>query len=346
MFARLYHRSLRVVSSLRYLLSLGLLTFVLSGCVTSSGPPPPLSQTSSEDYTKVVTPGNLGEAGAIAIVVLGAESYPLIYTLNDIPLATHYQGYIWLPIMPGTHKFHARQAAFNFPPMQIPVSKGKITYLVIDNSWFGDTPYKIGTRQAFESDLKERSTEPFQVQLKNPVHAFLPGNLKKLIDTCGPTSIDTSCKRAIAEIPPVLISANRRAQITAMIDMGGVQKTASVASKEVSSPLAQKEETHVNGARLNKTSDLPPSVLRDQFMLQIGELFNTGKPAEAVPYFERLNALPVPIDGMTNYYWAQALLASGDKRGAYIKLVRFVKQIDPSSDYYKPAIKLLTKIKG
>ncbi len=312
----------------------GFLMLLLSACVTDSGPPPPLSTTKTEDFEHVVRPENLGEAGALAIVVLGAQNYPLIFTLNDIPLATHYQGYIWQPIMPGMHKFHARQASFDFPTMQIPVSKGEITYLVIDNSWFGDTPYKIGTRQDFAKDLNERPTKPVFVQPANPVQAFLPPHLKTLLDTCGPQSIETSCKRALEEIPEILISSNQRAQIAALIKTNNETKSAATTTMPA------------NSSRPVKSWDVAPTVLRDQLMVKIAERFNTGRPADTLVYFQKLNDLPVPIDKNTNFYWARALMAHGDRRGAYSKLSQFIKNIDPSSNYYQPTLRLLTQFKG
>ncbi len=325
---------------------IALVSALLTSCISNSEPPPPLSKTITNNVEEVVTAQSLDDAGALAIVVLGAQNFPLIYTLNDIPVATQYKGYIWLPLMPGTHKFHARQASFNFPTTQIAVKKGEITYMVIDNSWFGDTPYKLGSRPEFLKDLKDRPTRPDQVVLKNPVHAFLPANLKSLLDGCGPQSIETMCKRALKEIPEILISENRRAQILALMNSKPAASAVAKVEPQKIQPQSPAPAPATQSAKAAATWALPPAVRRDQLMVQISDLFNAGKPEAALPYFIKLDTLPVPIDATTEYYWAQALLASGDEQGAFKKLSRFVRKIETTSDYYQPAIRLLTKIKG
>ena len=92
--------------------------------------------------------------------------------------------------------------------------------------------------------------------------------------------------------------------------------------------------------------DLPPEIERDRLMVQIADLFEAGNAAGALPLFDRLNSLPVPIDPAADFYWAQSLLANGDRQGAAIKLGRFLQTIDSSSPFYAPALRLMTRIEG
>ncbi|MEP3246568.1 MAG: hypothetical protein ABJN40_16360 [Sneathiella sp.] len=332
--------SSRCTKALSSIFVVGLVSILLGGCISTSEPPPPLSKMTSKNFTEVVKEKPLVGAGAIAVFVLGAENYPLIYSIDGIPAATQHQGFIWLPVVPGLHKFHARQASFNFSPIQVSVTEGKVTYLVFDSSWFAVNPYRIGSKQEFEENLKKRPTMQYQVALENPVHAFLPTSLKVLLDGCGPSTIQTMCKRALEEIPEILIGSNRRAQIAALTKAG--TDTPLVAT------LAAAEEKIVplKTTEIDTNLELSAEIQRDQLMVQISDLLQDGKAAEALGYFLKLDALPVPIDTATDFYWAQAMLANGDKKSALVKLTRFIKRIETSSQYYQPAIRLLTTIKG
>ena len=87
----------------------------------------------------------------------------------------------------------------------------------------------------------------------------------------------------------------------------------------------------------------PATVERDRLVLQIGDLINKGEIAATLPLFDRLNALPVPIDPTVDFYWGWALLDAGETSAGRAKLNRFARRIDATSPLYRTTLRLLAE---
>ena len=84
---------------------------------------------------------------------------------------------------------------------------------------------------------------------------------------------------------------------------------------------------------------------RDALVVQIGEFINVGDATATLPLFERLNALPVPLDPTMDFYWGWALVNEGEAKTGVAKLTRFAERTDPSSPLYQESLRLISKAK-
>jgi hypothetical protein len=87
----------------------------------------------------------------------------------------------------------------------------------------------------------------------------------------------------------------------------------------------------------------PAAEERDTLVLRIGELFNAGDRAAALPLFERLNALPVPLDPTVDFYWGWALLDGGAVAAGTAKLARYAERPDAASLFRQEALRLIAQ---
>lgn len=96
-------------------------------------------------------------------------------------------------------------------------------------------------------------------------------------------------------------------------------------------------------ARFAQSTLKPAAVRRDTLIVQIGDLVKAGDLPATLPLFERLNALPVPIDPMVDFYWGWALIDSGEANAGVTKLTRFAERTDTASPYYRQALRLIAR---
>ncbi|MAO92360.1 MAG: hypothetical protein CMM78_08485 [Rhodospirillaceae bacterium] len=87
----------------------------------------------------------------------------------------------------------------------------------------------------------------------------------------------------------------------------------------------------------------PAAMERDNLVIWISALVKEGDWVAALPLFQRLNQLPVPVDPMVDYYWGRALVESGDTPAGLAKLNRLARRLDPSSPYYQPVLQLISQ---
>jgi hypothetical protein len=122
---------------------------------------------------------------------------------------------------------------------------------------------------------------------------------------------------------------------------GAAAETASAAAPTGASPSldAATWEAYANGALR------PAKVERDALVVQIGEFINEGDAAAALPLFESLNALPVPIDPTVDFYWGWALVEEGQANTGIAKLTRFAERTDTASPLYREALRLIARAK-
>lgn len=87
----------------------------------------------------------------------------------------------------------------------------------------------------------------------------------------------------------------------------------------------------------------PAAEERDRLVVQIGDLVRDGNLSATLPLFERLNALPVPIDPTVDFYWGLALVDSGSVNAGVAKLTRFADRTDAGSPLHTEAVRLIAQ---
>lgn len=315
---------------------------LLAGCATTNPKYDPALQspTVAESFVAVEAGTDLSEIGALAILFPGNAYFQATHRLDGAPVATQTDGYLFLPLHPGEHILDTHVRGRSPHTKVLTVRPGTVLYLKPGNRF--DSPFMETTRADFVALLDRLRLTEVRVLSESPVERFLPGSLRQLAEGCDEATAATLCVRALEEIPAPLLAPVRRQKIADLV--------ATAAPEPVQAQAAAPPEPRRPAAPAVveplRAPTLPPEVERDRLMLAVGDLFAADRAGEALPYLERLDALPVPLDPAFDFYRAQAHLAAGNRHAAGVLLARFLGRVDRESIHYQPALRLMIRLEG
>lgn len=336
--------------------------WLLVGCATSDPTYDPALQSPTvvEDFREVEAGTDLAEIGALVILFPASKYFQATHRLDGAHLATQTDGYLFLPLHPGEHVLDTRVKGRSPHSRALRIRAGEALYLKPGDRF--DSPFVETTREHFVALLDRLDLTDVRVPSQSPVERFLPAGLRQLIEGCSEATAATLCARALAEIPPQLVTNARRKTIADRV-AAAAEPAVAVAAPSAPSPErrpapaaaperspepapAASAPAAVADAVPRRALILAPELERDRLMLAVGDLFAAERAAEALPYFEQLDALPVPLDPAFDFYRAQAHLAVGDRDAARQLLTRFLARVDRDSAYYQPALRLMTRLEA
>jgi len=336
--------SLRLTCAQLYrFLALAIVTAFLAACQTTGS-----SRIHPEaTFVGVEAKTDMSEIGALAVNLMPNKFYPTTFEVDGVRLSSAGTGFLWVPLYPGDYKLLYGISSDKMHSRDLRIEAGKTIYLNY-GSWVW-SEYEEVSREQFVGITSRNAIEP----LETPVHMLLPKDKRTLVETCLAQKAEGDCRQALANIPAALIDDRVKAKMEAALTKPAPAQRPALAETPTPTPATEpttavsptREPVRTHEAQL-RASNLPPEIERDRLMVQITDLFKANNAVDALPLFERLNALPVPIDPTADFYWAQSLLANGDRVGASVKLTRFLETIDATSPFYAPSLRLMTKIEG
>ncbi|MCX4190661.1 tetratricopeptide repeat protein [Methylophaga sp. OBS3] len=90
-------------------------------------------------------------------------------------------------------------------------------------------------------------------------------------------------------------------------------------------------------------ASLPPSVLRDKYMVQLSNHLKQQQYQEAIPLFAKLAALPGKSDPSLKFFYGEALLKTGQPAEALSKLYSYIGEQGTSATHYSRALELINQ---
>lgn len=90
-------------------------------------------------------------------------------------------------------------------------------------------------------------------------------------------------------------------------------------------------------------ASLPPSVLRDKYMVQLSNHLKQQQYQEAIPLFAKLAALPGESDPSLKFFYGEALLKTGQPAEALSKLYSYIGEQGTSATHYSRALELINQ---
>lgn len=90
-------------------------------------------------------------------------------------------------------------------------------------------------------------------------------------------------------------------------------------------------------------ASLPPSVLRDKYMLQLSSHLKQQNYQQALEIFPKLEALPIATDPSLHFFYGETLLKTGQPRQALEKLYQYVNAQGSSATHYARALELINQ---
>lgn len=91
---------------------------------------------------------------------------------------------------------------------------------------------------------------------------------------------------------------------------------------------------------------LPKEVLKDKYMMSLTQALKTKDYKAALPLFEKLEALKLPLSKSFLYFKGEALARTQQPLAAEKVLTQYIEKAGRKGKYYKPALKLLVEIES
>ncbi|MCX4190662.1 tetratricopeptide repeat protein [Methylophaga sp. OBS3] len=190
--------------------------------------------------------------------------------------------------------------------------------------------YTDGVNHIQKADIKRLTTaETLQrladyklMPIKMPMDelAFSTQETKTLFDNCLTQSDLTVCESSLAgmpdsQIPPAV--AEHVAQLRA--------------------------ESEQKQALADLEASLPVQVRRDKYMVQLSQHLKQQEYAQALPLFEKLQALPDKADPSLKYFYGEALLKTSQPAAALKQLYSYISEQGSNAPHYSRALELINQ---
>ena len=89
---------------------------------------------------------------------------------------------------------------------------------------------------------------------------------------------------------------------------------------------------------------LPKPVLRDKYMIALRDALAGQNYDKALPVFEKLQSLEMPLDPDFYYFYGEALHETGQQFEALDAISRYLRTQGAQAQFYQEALQLLNRI--
>ena len=236
-------------------------------------------------------------------------------------------GAVRLDLLPGDYSIAGGYARYNdrnenWVPTTFRVEEGKKYYNIF--GWqkkSGKTHTQIfDFTDSKYGGIRQLRTMPFYTPAVDTA-TLIPFSIREVYDDCLASEVVSSCQSLQEKsIYPYLASIDK-------------EKTETILSNHARLEAEQRalEES------------LPPQLRRDKYMLQLTKFLKENNYEAALPVFEDLTNLGLPLDPSFNYFRGEALLKVNQKTEALKYLYDYVRNQGSSAKYYKQALELINE---
>ncbi|MCB1704165.1 MAG: ankyrin repeat domain-containing protein [Halioglobus sp.] len=93
----------------------------------------------------------------------------------------------------------------------------------------------------------------------------------------------------------------------------------------------------------NMEAQLPASVRRDKYMVQLSQALKTQQYQQALDIFPKLEALPIATDPSLKFFYGEALLKTNQPGPALEQLYQYINEQGSSATHYARALELMNQ---
>lgn len=312
---------------------------LLTGCVST---PQPKAKNLTPYFTEEVASQEIklykkseNNIGQIFISIYTQEHLPESIWVNDLPIATHHNGYIRLPLQPGDYILKSKSPDSKTHKLKFTIEKGERKYFGTGGD-FADmvAGYPMKEKKGFYlnggATAKMRGKKYIHHALLSPStprHKLLPEAMKTKVDSCLANNTYEICNPVKQEVPLAFIEPKSREKIVHL-----------VATEEAK----RKEEAMDNTLRATLSKD----ALRDHYMIKLSNALSNREFDKSLPIFEKLKGLDMPLDPDFNYFYGEALHETGKNTEALGAITGYIRNKGSQATYYQESLQLLNKIQS
>lgn len=284
----------------------------------------PQKQLINDDKKEVLSAEPEAGKGTLFVIYTGVNGVLAKTKIDDKLIGQVDYGFIRLDLIPGNYSISSasgyRGNSF-FAPITFKIEEGKTYYKLFGWQTRGNKTYT----KVF--DFNKRANELQYMPAHQPAKdasVLYPIDVNTSLDGCIGAKIISECHSLKnAEFFPLLQLADRAA---------------------VEELIAEDERQKAEMRALEES--LPPSLRRDKYMLQLSTLLKEKNYKKALPVFEKLTALGLPLDPSFDYFRGESYLNVNKKTEALRYLYNYIRNQGSSAKYYKQALELINKAEG
>lgn len=305
------------------------ITLLLGACTSIPPVPPDMPAPSREqavaDLEAVLAePAPAGTAVLHVFDALATGSTMTRVFLNGSELGVSDAGVFRVTLLPGTHTL-----AYELPGMiprqsrTLELVDGEVAWVQVQFDFAAQNPYSVSVHEDARRALRAaRSTGRLYVPSRPPL-AYAPAPVQEASEQCFEEGSLDACA-LLAGLPDAALGAGFQAR--------RAQAAADIRQRLSAEAVARQRE-----------AQLPAAVRRDKYMVSLTTLLGEERYAEALPVFEQLASLDIPLDPAFDYFYGEALLRTGDAAGALERLYGYVGEQGSTADYYRDALVLINE---
>lgn len=272
-----------------------------------------------EEYRSVV--------GQVYVPMKSNDTHPRTMWINDIELGKHTEGFYQVRLLPGEYRLKTKVGRSEEKVLKFGLQAGETKYLIPRGMWVS-SPYEIVDRQYYTNYVSGKYlADTNRLKLRSPQQEFLPASEKNLVNSCLRTKELAICEEVLATVPSVMIDRFDHKFIVSMVD----RKRQEIAVEEQQKALE---------------ASLPPSVLRDRYMISLRDALTARDFEAALPVFDRLQALGLPLDRDFDFFRAEALHETGNHVEALDAIGGYLRDQGRDAQFYQEALQLLNSIQA
>ena len=292
-----------------------------TGCASSL----PMNPVLPKAQANALLNEEVSQVGVLATTFGGYESEPISIWLNDVAVGTQYRGRVRLPLMPGQYRLKTQLEGNDAHELSFAVGSGQVVYFENRGPWIWSPYEEVSGAEYRENYQNAHWSDQVIIAPSRPRHEYLPDPERRLVDAClGQPSL-ASCEPVYETIPRVLLEADNREMVVSLVE-------------------SQRRALAAEERRRALEASLPKPVLMDKYMIALRDALATQDYRKALPIFERIEQLDMPLDPDFYYFYGEALHETGQQVRALEATGRYVRNQGSQARFYQEALQLLNRI--
>ncbi|MDO6442824.1 tetratricopeptide repeat protein [Marinobacter sp. 2_MG-2023] len=297
------------------------LSVIASGCASNAV----LNEPVSTEQRDVLLAEDLSEVAAISVPFGGYESEPVTIWLNDVAVGTQHRGLVRLPLLPGSYRLKTQLEGHESNELMFTIRQGQELYFKNVGPWIW-SPYGEIPRHEFQEWFDNLHWySRVVIEPSRPRHDYLPQAERQLVKACLDQPSLETCAPVYDTIPHVLIAPAERQTMVTVVE-------------------SDRRAVAADERRRVLEASLPKEVLVDKYMIALRDALAARNYEKALPAFERLEELEVPLDPDFYYFYGEALHETGRQEEALEATGKYLREQGSQARFYEDALQLLNQI--
>jgi len=282
----------------------------------------------SEQEREALAREDTREVGVLYVSFDDLDSGPVMHSISGRKLAIQRRGFVRVPLLPGQYRLVSEVDTYGANGTRLSLDAGEALYFRMSPHYAGNGPRLLSESEFWlYVDGLPYDGSSRQIKLESPRSDYLPEPERQQVVACFEQQSFKACESVYDRVPLVLLEPERRQGLVALVE-------------------SRRKQVASERARQAVEATLPPSVLKDKYLLELRDALARKDFEAAIPLFERLVALDAALDPDFDFFYGEALFETGRAQEAMVVTGRYVRNYGQQANFYQEALLLLNRIEA